>query len=475
MAQKTFDTLMLTLSIVEAGSALANLTGGITKSKVDACTALAREIDGGRLTLAQVYAAAGKAPAAQPTAQPRPQPATSNAPILAAEGAAKAAQAAAIAAATDAAQTQATVRDLADEVRKVAERVEQVSKAKATVQVDLSGIDQQVQARIEQAFGPFKSAVEGAGAQQVVADLIGTRVIRTDRAADVFDGMGGDLPVDIWNSPDAPAIDPCYVWQESILRHLLQSQATGENLWIGGEKGAGKTQAVQQFCARTGRAFVRVNFHKTSAAEEFIGAVGIEAGATVFKDGPVLRAMSTPGAVCLLDEPTNAHEGELAFFNALLEPNTAVTIGDKVRTRAPGMLFVAADNTLGSGDPSGLYVGTRQMNASLMDRFARAVPVTFLPRDVEVAAIVKHTGCSEALAQRVVDVMAVCRTKVQSGDLVTAPSIRQAVAFIRALKYHPVPDAWNTAIAAKQPVEGLVALQAVYSAHVNATELQSLI
>lgn len=459
-----FDTLMTSLSVKGAEAAQIALVPGSTfTDKVRACMALAEKIATGQITIQHVQTAA-----AQASVTPFPSPSLGDRLSRA-----KAAQDLA-AIATDAAQTQAQVRSLAEDVRKVADRIEQVSKAKATVQIDLAGIDQQVRQRIDEAFGPFKSAVEGAGAQQAVADLASAFPAETACAVDLF-GVGGDLPVEVWSAADAPATDPCYIWQEGLLRHLLQSQATGENLWLGGEKGSGKTQAVQQFAARTRRPFTRINFHKTSAAEEFIGSLGLVNGATEFVPGPFLRAFTNPGAVILLDEITNCHEGELAYLNALLEPGAAVTIGGRVWSRAPGVLIVAADNTLGNGDASGRYAGTRAMNASLLDRFARAVPVTFLPRDVEVNALQKHTGCSPALADLVVDVMQACRAKVTTGDLIDAPSIRQAVAFIRALRFHPVADAWATTIAAKQPAEGMVALQAIYTSHVNAETITTLI
>jgi hypothetical protein len=68
----------------------------------------------------------------------------------------------------------------------------------------------------------------------------------------------------------------------------------------------------------------------------------------------------------------------------------------------------------------------------------------------------------------VLDVIDVCRKQLQSGALVDAPSLRQAIAFIRALPFHGVRDAWLTTIASKQPIEGAVELEAIYQTQVNA-------
>ena len=425
--------LMTTLTNAGAKLALESLTSDKFVSKLDACQRLAQAINSGLLSESAVMAAAS-------CAAPAPAPAADLSGELG--------------------SIRAQVRSLSDEIREVASK----AATPANVVLDHSLIQREVSAAIAEAFAPFKQAVEAAGAESVVASM--SVETRSDTAKSVF-GVGGDASVTLYDDPLAPPVDPCFIWQPGLLMHLLQSQETGENLWLGGEKGTGKTQLAQQFAARTGRQFFRVNFHKTSASEEFVGAVGLVNGATEFVPGPVLRAFTTPGAVLLLDELSNCHEGELAQLNGLLEPNARCSIGGRIWTRAPGVLIIAADNTLGSGDASGRYVGTRQMNAALLDRFARSVPVSFLPERVEIEALMRHTGCVERLAVLVVGVLTVCREGLTRGDLVDAPSIRQAVAFIRALRWHSLDDAWSTTIAAKQPPEGAVALQAIFGAYVT--------
>jgi hypothetical protein len=54
------------------------------------------------------------------------------------------------------------------------------------------------------------------------------------------------------------------------------------------------------------------------------------------------------------------------------------------------------------------------------------------------------------------------REKVQTGEVIDAPSIRSVIAFIRALRVLPVDKAWATTIAARQPVESLPGLTAIY-------------
>jgi MoxR-like ATPase len=361
--------------------------------------------------------------------------------------------------------------EVKDGLDKLAHKIGQVS-------VDDRKVQEAVAKVVADAFKPFEQAVQAAGAQAVVADLASVRVVDSKTCAeafgvDVLDAKGAPLTVDIWNDPSAPAVDPHFIWTADILQHLILSQDSGESVWFGGPKGTGKSETARQFAAITGRAFKRINFHKYTSAEDYIGAVGLENGQTVFKRGDFLAAFTHPSTVILLDEVTNADPGELAPLNGFLEPNSAVSFGGAVQTRAPGVLVFAADNTLGNGDDTGRYAGTRQMNSALVDRFARVVQFDYLPVDSEVEALVRHTGCNPKLALHILEAVFVARKQVLTGEVIDAPSIRSVIAFIRALRVLPVDRAWATTIAARQPAESLPGLSAIYASCISETTIQN--
>jgi len=342
------------------------------------------------------------------------------------------------------------------------------------VAIDDDVITRAVSKLVADAFAPFKQAVESVGAQAVVADLASVYAVDTKSVKDVFgvdvcDPKGKPLMVSIWNDPTAPAVDPYFVWTEKVLRHFILADINGDNVWLGGEKGTGKSESVRQFCARTGRAFKRINFHKYTTCEDYAGATGLVNGETKFVKGDFLMGFTHPSTVILLDEVTNADAGELATLNGFLEPNSAVSYGGSVHRRANGVLVFGADNTLGNGDESGRYAGTRQMNASLIDRFAQVVRMDYLPLNAEVDAVMRHTGCTKELATHVLKAIRVARAKVQTADIVDAPSIRSVIAFIKSLKVLPVRDAWETAVANRQPSESATALDAIFTATIDQT------
>jgi len=339
--------------------------------------------------------------------------------------------------------------------------------------VDPADVSAAVAVAVAAAIRPINDALAGATdsvkaqVMTVIAAPVGTETCQYAFDVPVTDRRGQPLTIDLWGHPDAGPIDSHYIWTEGLIRHLVLAQRTGENIWLGGPKGTGKSEAAKQWAAKTDRMFTRINFTKHTSPEDFVGAVGLVNGATEFVPGDFLRAFVTPGAVILLDEISNADPANLAVLNALLEPNSHVNIGGQVWSRAAGVMIMGADNTLGNGDDSGRYSGTRSMNSSLLDRFARVLPFKYLPEATEVQALVRHTGCTDKLARHVVKAINLARAKVDTGDIVDAPSLRQLVAFIRALDLLSVDEAWATTIASKQPPESLLALEAIRLASID--------
>lgn len=357
-------------------------------------------------------------------------------------------------------------------VGKVLSRLDKAESAIGTVSIDDDAIARAVNKVVLDAFAPFKQAVEQAGAQELVTDLASVFCVESKTAKDVFgvdvcDHKGNPVMVRIFNDPSAPAIDPHFIWTEKVLRHFLLADINTDNVWLGGEKGTGKSESVRQFCARTGRAFKRINFHKYTTCEDYAGATGLVNGETKFVKGDFLMGFTHPSTCILLDEVSNADAGELAVLNGFLEPNSAVNFGGSVHTRANGVLVFGADNTFGNGDDSGRYVGTRQMNPALMDRFAQVVTMEYLPIKDEIDAVMRHTGCNKVLAEHVIKCIRVARAKVQTADIVDAPSIRSVIAFIKSLKVLPVKDAWAVAVANRQPSESATALDAIFTASID--------
>ena len=350
---------------------------------------------------------------------------------------------------------------------------EQAIAAARNVRIDPAQVAQAVTDAVALAFKPFYQAVTETSSQTAVGALVRAQVVGRFPCLQVFgidlkDRQGNPVLVDVWDHPEAPPVDQCFIWSESILRHLILSQDGAEPVWLGGPKGTGKTQSAAQWAARTGRGFTRINFSKYSNPDDYLGATGLNNGQTQFEPQAFLQAYVCPSSVILLDELTAADPGNLAPLNGLLEPGAAVTIGGSVWRKAAGVMILAADNTLTNGDESGgRYAGTRAMNSALADRFARVVQFRYLDMEQEIDAVVNHTNCNPGLARHILKAITLCRAGVDTGEIIDAPSIRSVVAYIRALKLLDPAEAWASTVAARQPGEGQAALEAIRIAAID--------
>jgi cobaltochelatase CobS len=351
---------------------------------------------------------------------------------------------------------------------------------KGTQALDAASVQAQVTKAVADAFKPFNEAVQATGSQAIVSAMSAVHVIDRKPCIDVFgidvrDMKGNPLHVDIYNAPDAPPIDPHFVWQDAILRHLILSQETGENTFMGGDKGTGKSQTASQWAARTGRPYVRYNFHQQTTADDYAGAQALENGSSVFKRGDFLQAYVSPATVILLDEISFANAGNLATLNGFLEADAVVNYGGMTHRKAQGVMIFGADNTMGNGDETGRYSGTTPMNSATLDRFSRIVPFTFMPLDLETKAVVNRTGCDPRLAEHVLKAINVARAKAKTGDIVEAPSIRSVMSFIRALQYLSVAEAWKATIALRQPSESAPVLESIKLSCIDEKLISTLI
>ncbi len=462
-----------TSSAVVFGAYDKYIEAGVTVGKQQAVTVLAQAVYDGKLALTDVTQANSITPHAKVTQAVDPA-------LLAATAAvATRAESAGLDTLNKISDVDKRVHHMDDTLTDIVQAIDKLSRQSNT-NLDTSVIQSQVTKAIADAFKPFAEAVQATGSQAVIGNMVSVTKVDRQSCEDVFgvdvrDMKGNQMFVDIYNASNAPAIDPDFVWSEGILRHLLLSQRTGENTFFGGEKGTGKSQTAEQFSARTGRPYVRYNFHAQTTADDYAGAPSLEDGNSMFKRGDFLQAYTSPATVILLDEISFAKAGNLATLNGFLEANAKVSYGGMTHTKAEGVMIFGADNTLGNGDESGRYSGTTPMNSATLDRFSRLVTFKFMPLNVEAEAVVNRTKCAPALAEHVLKAIHVARAKAHTGDIVEAPSIRSVMAFIRAVSVMNVEEAWSTTIASRQPSESAPVLEAIRMSHINERLIHSLI
>jgi len=223
---------------------------------------------------------------------------------------------------------------------------------------------------------------------------------------------------DVYDAPDAPATDASYVWSEHTAL-VLAELAACRNVFLTGQAGTGKTTFAKQVAARFNRPFVRISCTDQTDAPTLVGMPALVDGSTVWQDGQLTAAIRRPGTVILIDEPSAARPGAMMVLQSVLDADRTLQIPDtgEIVPVAPGVVFLAADNTSGTGDENGAYEGTRVMNRATLDRFSITVPIDYLPAKAESKLLVQRTGIDAKHARILVDFAGKTRKASGEGNL----------------------------------------------------------
>ena len=154
-------------------------------------------------------------------------------------------------------------------------------------------------------------------------------------------------------------------------------------VFITGLSGNGKSEMVEQACARLKRNYIRVNITEETDEDDLIGGNTLIDNNIVFREGPVLTAMRT-GSILLLDE-VDLNATKILCLQSIMEgkPYFNKKTGEHIHPTAGFNIFATA-NTKGRGSDSGRFIGTKMMNEAFLERF----PIT-LEQDYPSAAVEK--------------------------------------------------------------------------------------
>lgn len=251
---------------------------------------------------------------------------------------------------------------------------------------------------------------------------------------DVF-GLDVDLTVPAFSesSEHVPAIDSSYLFDHETTMAILAGFGHNRRVMIQGYHGTGKSTHIEQVAARLNWPCIRINLDSHVSRMDLIGkdAIVLQDGKqiTEFKEGLLPWALQRPCAL-VFDEYDAGRPDVMFVIQRVLEVEGKLTLLDqsKVISPHPSFRMFATTNTIGLGDPSGLYHGTQQINQGQMDRWNIVTTLNYLPHESETDIIAsKIPDVDRKTLSNMVSVADLTRQGFINGDISIVMSPRTVI------------------------------------------------
>lgn len=252
-------------------------------------------------------------------------------------------------------------------------------------------------------------------------------------------GIDSDMRVPAFSVPDehVPALDPAYCFDHDTTLAILAGFAYNRRVLVQGYHGTGKTTHIEQVAARLNWSCLRINLDSHVSRTDLIGrdAIVLRDGrqVTEFREGLLPWAIQTATAL-VFDEYDAGRPDVMFVIQRVLELEGRFTLLDQNRVIVPHPAFrlFATANTLGFGDPTGLYHGTQPVNQGQMDRWNIVTSLNYLPHEQEVGIVLARVpsygeGPGRATLEAMVRVADLTREGFMCGDLSTVMSPRTVI------------------------------------------------
>lgn len=245
--------------------------------------------------------------------------------------------------------------------------------------------------------------------------------------------LAKDIQVTAFESPGTltPDLNPTYKFKTEELTMFLMSLQDGDNVYLKGHSGTGKTAFVSQVAARLNYNVVQVNFDGHLLRSDLVGELRLSGGNTFFRHGLIPFGFLEPGTILLLDE-VDAVAPETAFVlqRAVSEDKTfLLNETSEIIRLHPQNVIVATANTHGMGDDSSLYMaGTNVQNFSFMNRWNTVIELDYISEADEIDVLKqKFPSLEEGLIKAIASVMKSVREGYKRGELSMPLTTRDSI------------------------------------------------
>ena len=194
-----------------------------------------------------------------------------------------------------------------------------------------------------------------------------------------------------------PEIDNSYIFDEITTLSIIAGFNHNKRVLVQGLHGTGKSTHIEQIAARLNWPCLRINLDGHISRFDLLGKDAItikdQKQVTTFKQGMLPWSIENPVAL-VFDEYDAGRPDVMFVIQRLLESDGKLTLLDQNKVITPNPLFriFGTCNTLGTGDISGLYHGTQNLNQGQLDRWNIFTTLNFMSPETEVNIIKKKLG-----------------------------------------------------------------------------------
>ena len=194
-----------------------------------------------------------------------------------------------------------------------------------------------------------------------------------------------------------PEVDKSYIFDEITTLSIIAGFNHNKRVLVQGLHGTGKSTHIEQIAARLNWPCLRINLDGHISRFDLLGKDAItikdQKQVTTFKQGMLPWSIENPVAL-VFDEYDAGRPDVMFVIQRLLESDGKLTLLDQNKVITPNPLFriFGTCNTLGTGDISGLYHGTQNLNQGQLDRWNIFTTLNFMSPETEVNIIKNKLG-----------------------------------------------------------------------------------
>ena len=248
-------------------------------------------------------------------------------------------------------------------------------------------------------------------------------------------GLDIDLKVPAFSKrgDHVPPIDESYLFNHETTLAILAGFAHNRRVMIQGFHGTGKSTHVEQIAARLNWPCIRINLDSHVSRIDLVGkdAIVLKDGQqiTEFKEGLLPWALQHACAL-VFDEYDAGRPDVMFVIQRVLEVEGKLTLLDQSKVIEPHKFFrmFATTNTIGLGDPTGLYHGTQQINQGQMDRWNIVTTLNYLSHEKETDIVCsKLPEIDRKTVSHMVSIAELSRQGFINGDISIVMSPRTVI------------------------------------------------